>query len=68
MNHRKPPAPTYAIETRDTSDEYAKHRIMNCESEDYLTAIIEKEAARTDPRQQRIAWANQRLAEVRDDE
>jgi hypothetical protein len=64
MTHRKPPAPVYALHTRDTSDEYAEHRIKNIDDPEYLRAIIEAEAARDDPRRQRIGWANERLAEV----
>lgn len=66
MNHRRPPAGVFARETRDTSDEYAEHRIKNTDDPDYLAAMLTQEAARDDPRQQRIGWINQRLAEVRD--
>ena len=65
-NHRRPPPGIFARETRDTSDEYAEHRIKNTDDPEYLTAMIEVEAARDDPRQERIAQMNQRLAEVRD--
>ena len=63
-NHRRPPPGIFARETRDTSDEYAEHRIKNTDAPEYLTAMIEVEAARDDPRQERIAQMNQRLAEV----
>jgi hypothetical protein len=62
----RPPPGIFARETRDTSDEYAEHRIKNTDNPEYLTAMIEVEAARDDPRQERIAQMNQRLAEVRD--
>jgi hypothetical protein len=62
---RKPPA-VFARETADTSDEYAKHRIKNCDAVARLNAIIEVEAERDDPRRKRIAWANARKAEVRE--
>ena len=68
MNHRRPPAGIFARETRDTSDEYAEHRIKNTDDPEYLIAMIEVEADRDDPRRHRIGWMNQRLAEVRDDE
>ena len=64
-NHRRPPPGIFARETRDTSDEYAEHRIKNTDDPEYLTAMIKVEAARDDPRQERIAQMNQRLAEVR---
>ena len=68
MNHRRPPAGIFARETRDTSDEYAEHRIKNTDDPEYLIAMIEVEAERDDPRRHRIGWMNQRLAEVRDGE
>jgi len=64
MNRRRPPAGIFARETRDTSDEYAEARIKNTDDPEYLRQIIAKEAERDDPRTQRIAWCNQRLAEV----
>ena len=63
-NHRRKPPGVFAIETRDTSDEYAEYRIKNSDDPRYLKAIIEKEAERENPRRQRIAWCNQRLAEI----
>lgn len=65
-NHRRPPAGIFARETRDTSDEYAEHRIKNTNNPEYLRKMIEVEADRDDPRQHRIAMMNQRLAEVRE--
>jgi hypothetical protein len=65
MNHRRPPAGIFARETRDTSDEYAEARIKNTDDPEYLTAMIEAEADRDDPRQYRIGWMNERLQEVR---
>jgi len=65
-NHRRPPPGVFALQTRDTSDEYAEHRIKNTDDPAYLTKIIEAEAERDDPRRQRIAWANERLQEIRD--
>jgi len=55
----------FARATRDTSDEYARCRIQNRTDINYLREIISVEAAREHPRQQRIAWANQRIAEVK---
>lgn len=66
MNHKRPPAGTYAIETRDTSDEYAEARIKNCDDPEYLVAIIEAEREREDVRGHRIGWCNERLQEVRE--
>ena len=68
MNHRRPPAGIFARETADTSDEYAEARIKNTDDAEYLKAMIEVEADRDEPRQYRIGWMNQRLAEVRDGE
>ena len=65
MNHRRPPAGIFARETRDTSDEYAEHRIKNTDDPEYLIAMIEVEAERDEPRSHRIAWMNERLQEVR---
>ena len=65
-NHRRPPPGIFARETRDTSDEYAKHRIQNTDDPEYLQAMIEVEADRDAPRRDRIAAMNQRLAEVRE--
>jgi hypothetical protein len=64
---RRPPAATFALRTRDTSDEYAESRIKNTDSADYLDAILQKEVARDNPRQQRIAWINQRRREIPDE-
>ena len=66
MNHRRPPAGIFARETADTSDEYAEHRIKNTDDAEYLTAMIEVEAERDEPRRQRIGWMNERLQEVRE--
>ena len=66
MNHRRPPAGIFARETADTSDEYAEHRIKNTDDPEYLTAMIEVEAERDEPRRQRIGWMNERLQEVRE--
>jgi hypothetical protein len=60
---RSPPA-TFAVRTRDTSDEYAEARIKNTDSMEYLMQILAKEADRDEPRQQRIAWCNQRRKEI----
>jgi len=65
-SHRRPPPGIFARETRDTSDEYAEHRIKNADDPEYLQAMIEVEAERDAPRQHRIAWMNQRLQEVRE--
>jgi len=67
-NYRRPPPGVFALQTRDTSDEYAEHRIKNTDGPAYLTKIIEAEAERDDPRRQRIAWANERLQEIRNNE
>jgi len=67
-NPRRPPPGTFALQTRDTSDEYAEHRIKNTDDPRYLTKIIEAEAKRDEPRRHRIAWANERLQEIRSDE
>jgi hypothetical protein len=64
---RRPPAATFALRTRDTSDEYAESRIKNTDNADYLDAILDKEVARDSPRQQRIAWINQRRREIPDE-
>ena len=63
----RPPAAQFGRETRDTSDAYATHRIQNTDDPDYLAAMLTAETARDDPRQERIAQINQRLAEVRDE-
>jgi hypothetical protein len=63
---RRPPPGVYARETRDTSDEYAEHRIKNCDDMAYLRKIIEVEADRNDPRHYRIAWANMRLDDLKE--
>jgi hypothetical protein len=62
---RSPPS-TFALSTRDTSDEYAKARIENTTDPAYLKAIQEKEVARDDPRQKRIAWINQQRKKIDD--
>lgn len=64
-SHDRPPAGIFALQTRDTSDEYARHRIENTDDPEYLRKIIEAEADRENPRRQRIAWCNQRLQEIR---
>jgi len=64
----RPPADAFARVTRDTSDEYATHRIENTDDPDYLAAMLTAETARATPRQERIAMINQRIAEVRDGE
>lgn len=66
MNRRRPPAGIFARETRDTSDEYAEHRIKNTGDPEYLEKMIEVEAERDEPRRQRVAWMNERLQEVRE--
>ncbi len=68
MPHRKPPADIFALRTRDTSDEYAEARIMNTKRAEYLDAILDKEVARDTPRQQRIAWINQRRRQLQSNE
>jgi hypothetical protein len=63
MSHKKPAIDRYAQSTVDTIDEYAKHRIFNCESKERLNAIQEQEV-KEGPRQTRIAWINQAKAEL----
>jgi hypothetical protein len=65
MTRRRKPPSVFARETADTSDEYAEHRIKNCDDAEHLNAIIEVEVERDDPRRDRIGWANERLQEVR---
>jgi hypothetical protein len=62
----KTPPAVFALSTRDTSDKYAKARIENTTDPAYLKAIQEKEVARDDPRQKRIAWINQQRKEIDD--
>jgi len=61
MKHRKPPKGQYARSTRDTKDEYAKHRIFNCDDPERVREILKVEVERDNPRAQRVAWCNQRL-------
>jgi len=63
MSHQKPPIDRYARATVETIDEYAKHRIKNCEDIDRLNAIQDEEV-KIGPRQNRIAWINQTKAEL----
>jgi hypothetical protein len=62
---RSPPS-TFALSTRDTSDEYARARIENTTDPAYLTAILDKEVARDEPRQKRIGWINQQRKQIDD--
>ncbi|QAS68890.1 hypothetical protein HFTV1-gp57 [Haloferax tailed virus 1] len=65
MTGRKPKG-IVALEIRDASDSYAKERINEIEQVSYLRAIVSKEVERDNPRTQRIAWTNQRIAEVKE--
>lgn len=65
MTGRKPKG-IVALEIRDSSDSYAEKRITEIDSVAYLRAIVRKEVERDNPRTQRIAWANQRIWEIRE--
>jgi hypothetical protein len=64
MKHRKPPKGQYARSTRDTTDEYAEHRIKNCDDPERVREILKVEVEREEPRENRVAWCNQRLDEL----
>jgi len=59
----KPAIDRYARSTAETTDEYAEHRIKNCESKERLEAIQDEEV-KAGPRQKRMAWINQTLARI----
>ena len=58
----------WARECHDTAPAYFEARARNMDSERHLNAALDVEVARDEPRQERIALLNQRLAAVSDDE
>jgi len=48
----------------DTSAEYFEHRVRQMDSARHLRAALKIEVNRQDPRRERVALLNQRLAEV----
>jgi hypothetical protein len=58
----------WAQACHDTDGEFFEARVRNMDSERHLRAALDIEVAREEPRQDRIALLNQRLAEVDDDQ
>jgi hypothetical protein len=61
------PPERWAQQCHDTAFEYFDARVRNMDSERHLTAALDVEVARDDPRPDRVGLLNQRLAEVADD-
>lgn len=64
--NRRPPAGIFARQTRDTSNEYFRHRVRNTTDPEYLRAMARVEAERDKPRQERIALINDQLYTITD--
>jgi len=58
----------WAQACHDTAPDYFRARVRNMDSERHLRAALDVEAARAEPRSERIATINQRLAALQDDE
>jgi hypothetical protein len=60
------PVESKATIMHDTSTDYFDCYVSNCHREQVLVRYLEIEADRAEPRQERIATANKRLAEMRE--
>ena len=52
----------------ETSEDYYRARVRNMDSDRHLAAALDAEAAREEPRAERIATINQQRAALSDDE
>jgi len=58
----------WAQACHDTTPDYFDARVRNMDSERHLRAALDAEAEREEPRSERIATINQRIAALQDDE